>query len=109
MCMVSDSTDTREQGIEFGPLAEKLENESYPINHEELLSRHGDNTLEFEDGSATLREVLGPEEEREFEDAESVRQAIFAMSNDEAVGRDEYSDRGGTTPDENESEEADTL
>lgn len=107
--MTDDSSDTREQGIEFGSLAEDLENESYPITHDELLRRHGDNTIEFVDGSSTLREILESEEEQEFEDTESVRQAIFAMSNDEAVGRDEYSDRGGTTPDENGTEETDSL
>lgn len=107
--MATDSSDTREQGIEFGSLADDLEDESYPLTHEELLRRHGDKTLEFEDGSAKLREVLDQEEEREFEDTESVRQSIFAMSNDEAVGRDEYSDRGGTTPDENGTEETESL
>jgi hypothetical protein len=95
--MAQDQGDSREQGIEFGPLAEDLADESYPLTHQELLDRHGDQTLELGDGSATLRELLGGESDQEYEDEESVRQAIFNMSGSDAIGRAEYSDRGGTT------------
>jgi hypothetical protein len=97
---MTEANDTREQGIEFGPLAEEPENEYYPMAKAELLERHGDETLEFSSGDSKLREVLDTDSEREFEDADSVRQSIFAMVEDDAVGREEYSDRGGSTPDD---------
>lgn len=91
--------DSREQGIEFGALAEDLEDESYPITHTELLDRYGDRELELASGEATLREVLQSENEAEYEDAESVRQAIFMMVSDDAIGREGYTDRGGQSDD----------
>jgi hypothetical protein len=102
--MSNDSADSREQGIEFGPLAEELENESYPLSHEELLDRYGDRELELIDRSTVLREVLGPENEQEYEDAEGVRQAIFNMVGDGAIGREGYSDRGGNSPEIDDSD-----
>jgi hypothetical protein len=104
-----ESNNTREQGIEFGPLAAELENESYPMTKAELLERYGDETLEFSSGDSRLREVLDTDSEREFEDADSVRQSIFAMVGDDAVGREGYSDRGGNTPDNAVDDQEDTL
>lgn len=92
--MSNDSGDSREQGIEFGALAEDLEEESYPISHEQLLERYGDRELELADERTTLREVLVIENEDGYEDAESVRQAIFNGVGDDAVGREGYTDRG---------------
>lgn len=98
--MASDSDDTREQGIEFGTLAEDLEDESYPLSKEALLDEYGDHEIGLGDEQVPLREILSPEEEREFEDGESVRQAVFNMVGDEAVGRQGYSDRGGNPTDD---------
>lgn len=92
--MATDDGGSREQGIEFGSLAEELEGETYPLPHDDLLDRYGDRELELADGRTTVDEVLGPENETEYEDAESVRQAIFTMVGDRAIGRAGYSDRG---------------
>lgn len=101
--MADDSDDTREHGIEFGDLTADLEAESYPLSHEALLSRFGDRELGLIDDRVTLREVLSPENEREYEDAEGVRQAVLNMVGDEAVGRENYSDRGGSGADGDDS------
>lgn len=93
--MTNEDVDSREQGIEFGALAEDLENETYPLSHEQLLAEYGDRELELTDGETTVSEVLQAENETEYEDAESVRQAIFTMVGDDAIGREGYSDRGG--------------
>lgn len=90
--------DNREQGIEFGPLADDLETESYPMSHETVIDRYGDHEIELENGSTTVGEILSEDMEREFEDADDVRQAIFNMVGSDAVGRQAYSDRGGETP-----------
>lgn len=111
--MTDDSGDSREQGIEFGPLAEELEEEQYPLTHDDLLDRHGDRVLELVDGSATLREVLAPgdegENEREYEDEESVRNAVFSMVGDGAIGREDYTDRGGDGAEMEATEETDSI
>lgn len=91
---MGNDEESREQGIEFGALAEDLEEESYPISHAEVLERYGDRELELANGVTEVREVLQPENEAEYEDADSVRQAIFNMVGDDAVGRKGYSDRG---------------
>lgn len=103
--MTSDESDSREQGIEFGELSEDLENETYPISHDELLERYGDRELELASGETQLRAVLEPENETEYEDARSVRQAIFTMVGDQAVGREGYSDRGGESEGTDSSED----
>lgn len=92
---MENDDESREQGIEFGALAEDLEEERYPISHADLLTRYGDRELELAGGETKVREVLHPENESEYEDAESVRQAIFTMVGSDAVGREGYSDRGG--------------
>ena len=107
--MTDDSENTREQGIEFGRLAEELEAESYPLSHEELLDRYGDYELVLVNGRTTVSEVLEPENQAEYDDAESVRQAIFSMVGDTAVGRKNYSDRGGTSVENDSREEGDTI
>jgi hypothetical protein len=89
--------DSREQGVEFGSLADELETESYPIGKEELLGTYGDREIVLEDDTQSLREVLGPLGEDEFESADDVRQSVMTMVGDEAVGRKNYSDRGGET------------
>jgi hypothetical protein len=104
-----ESGDSREQGVEFGSLAEDLENEEYPISQGELLDRYGDRELDLQRGTTTVGEVLASENEREYEDAEGVRQAIFNMVGDEAVGREGYSDRGGNAPETNDSDSGDSI
>lgn len=103
--MATDSDDTREHGIEFGDLPDDLEGESYPLSHETLLERYGDRELGVADDQVALAEVLLPESEQEYEDVESVRQAILNMVGDEAVGREGYSDRGGNTEETDDSSE----
>lgn len=91
------SEDSREMGVEFGSLAEELEAEEYPIGKEELLDTYGDEELEMENDTQTLREVLGPLGQDEFGSADEVRQSVLNMVGDEAVGRKNYSDRGDET------------
>jgi hypothetical protein len=98
------SEDSRDQGVEFGSLAEELEEEEYPIGKNELLDTYGDEELGMENDSQTLREVLEPLGQDEFESADDVHQSVMTMVGDEAVGRKNYSDRGGE-PDSPESDE----
>ncbi|MFC7770871.1 MULTISPECIES: DUF5789 family protein [Salinirubellus] len=107
MTVTTDQNDdSREQGVEFGSLAEELEEEAYPIGKEELLDTYGDEEIVLEDDTQTLREVLEPLGEDEFESADDVRQSVMTMVGDEAVGRKNYSDRGGETDSPESDEES---
>ena len=94
--MATDSEGNREHGIEFGDLVADLDDESFPLSHDALLDRYGDRELGLFDDQVALDEVLQQEGEQEYEDAESVRQTVLNMVGGEAVGREGYSDRGGT-------------
>ncbi|WP_226005235.1 DUF5789 family protein [Natrinema salinisoli] len=85
--------DSRELGIELGDLQEKLENQEYPIGHDELLEKHGDETIEMSGNTTTLEELIGPLGEDEYRDYGEVEGAIMNMVGDEAIGRKNYSDR----------------
>lgn len=110
------STDTREQGVEFGRLWTELEDHDYPTTREELIEQYGEYELELDAGTETLEAVLGRQEgeqdERQYESADAVRQAIVGMVGSEAVGRENYTDRGGSLPDEStdgDAEEDESL
>ena len=89
-----ESTDDREQGIDFGDADDAIDAASYPLSLDELLAEHGDAELEMGDETTTLREVLEPLGDDEYESAEEARQAVFNMVDREAVGRQRYTDRG---------------
>jgi hypothetical protein len=106
------STDTREMGVEFGQLKEKLESHEYPTTGDELVGEYGDFELELPGGSETLREILGKRrgedgdsEDIQFESADEVHQSILNMVDSKAVGRQGYSDRGGSLQGEFPEEE----
>jgi hypothetical protein len=92
-----DTSDSREQGVEIGALAEELEDHSYPTSTEELLAEYGDYEVELPSGSASLEEVLGEGSagSQTYESPDEVRQMIYNMVGAEAVGRKGYTDRGG--------------
>lgn len=96
-----DTEDSREQGVELGSLADELEGHDYPTTTDKLLDEYGDAELELSGDTHTLQEVLGGmgNEDQEYESAEDVRQMIYNMVGEDAVGRKGYSDRGGITGD----------
>lgn len=98
----SDSSHDRAAGIEFGELTEDLESHEYPTTSEQLVAEYGDRRLGLPHGETTLAETLADFEENDrFESAWEVQQAILTMVESDAVGRENYTDRGiGRTPDE---------
>jgi hypothetical protein len=98
--------DSREQGVELGPLADDLEDEEYPIDLEAVLERYGDRELGLGDDTTTLRAVLEPQGEATYDSADDVRQSIIGMVGDEAIGRKNYSDRGGNADTEEDDDES---
>ncbi|WP_227355632.1 DUF5789 family protein [Haladaptatus salinisoli] len=85
--------EDREMGVELGELGDKLDNHDYPASTDELVEEYGDYEIEYENGSETLEEVLGPLNDT-FEGPDGARQAILNMVDSGAVGRQRYSDRG---------------
>lgn len=92
--MTDDSdSDVRELGIEFGSLADQLEQHEYPTTCAELVERYGSAVLEFQNGEQTLEEVLHPVPDEQFSSAAEARAAIFSNVGEAAIGRKGYSDR----------------
>ena len=97
---------SREQGVEFGALMTALETHDYPTTQAQLLEAYGGEELDLAEGEETLASVLAEREgadERdtiEYESPHEVHQAVLTMVGDRAVGRTDYSDRGGSLPDE---------
>lgn len=89
--------ERREQGVGFGPLADDLEDAQYPLEKTELLDAFGDRTVGLQDGEETLQGILGPLGDVTFDSAEEVRQEVIGMVGDQAIGRKNYTDRGGVT------------
>lgn len=98
-------TDDRESGVEFGPLAADLEALDYPLSNAEVVERLGDRDVVHANGATTLGEILGSVDD-EYESAEEVRQTVFSMIGEDAVGRERYSDRAGSTPDDTDEQES---
>jgi hypothetical protein len=102
--MSDTDADEREQGIDFEGLGDELESHDYPTTAGALVDEYGDHELSLPSGSTTVGEVLGrTNDEQEFDSAEEVETAIYNFVGDDAVGAENYSDRG-TGADENESD-----
>lgn len=89
--------ERRKQGVEFGPLADDLEDQEYPLDNTELLEAYGDREIDLQDGEETLENVLGPLGETTFDSPDDVMQGVIGMVGDQAIGRKNYTDRGGVT------------
>ncbi len=88
--------DTRELGVDIGSLESDLESHEYPTTADELIEEYGDHEIELPGGTTTVEEVLSTQSEQEFESADGVKQRILNDVGAEAVGREGYSDRGGS-------------
>lgn len=93
--------DDREQGVQLAAFGEVIESLDYPTTAAAIVDDHGDVEIELTDGTETVAELLGPMDD-EFGSPEEVRQAVYNMVGDGAVGRERYTDRtageGGNQP-----------
>lgn len=90
----STVTDDNDMGLDFSNVTDDLAEESYPISKSELLDRYGDREIGIESGTRTLRELLEPVGQDEFDGQDSIHQTILTMVDKSAEGRERYSDRG---------------
>ncbi|EMA51972.1 DUF5789 family protein [Halococcus salifodinae] len=104
-----DTDKTREQGVEFGPLANRIDNHSYPATSTDLIEDYGDYEVELPDGTQTLENLFEPLQGEEFDSAEDARQAVLNMVDDRAIGRKGYSDRSPPAPGEETDWEPESI
>lgn len=102
---MADEDDDRDHGIEFGDLEDEMDRVDYPIANDEFVERFGDRRIGVPDGEVTVAETLGPLGETTHESPDDVHDAILNMVGEEAVGREDYSDRGPAKHDEPPDEE----
>ena len=108
---MTDEDDAREHGVEFGDVEDELESLDYPVDHETVIERHGDATIGLPDGSTSLEEVLEPlqDEAQIYQDPDELTTMIKNMVGDDAVGREDYSDRGPSTEPDSDDADAESL
>jgi hypothetical protein len=95
---MNDDGDQRIRGIELGRLARKLDRFSYPVTEETLIEQCGEHELDLEGGTTTLGDVLERGGKKTFESRADVERRVVVLVGTDAVGREGYSDRGGTAP-----------
>lgn len=100
--VVPAMSDDRSHGIEFKGI--DPDDLDYPIGTEELLDEHGDATVDLKEGETTLEELLEGYD-TEFEDAEELREGVLTMVSDDALDREDYSDRGDESAGGQESDD----
>lgn len=105
--MAPADTD-REQGVNFSSIEPVLDELEYPIAVDELVSEFGDREIELTNAEpVSLAELFDGLGDQTLESHEAVRQEILNMMPADAVGREDYTDRGGELA--GESEETDEL
>ena len=78
-----------------------------------LVAEHGDAELGLPNGTTTVGDVLEPlqDEEQTYHDKEELETMIMNMVDEDAIGRENYSDRDssgiGEEPDDGESDDED--
>jgi hypothetical protein len=73
----------------------------YPATSEELIEAHGDQEIELQNGSETLKVVLERLGSETYQGPQDVRDALFTGVSHRAIGRRFYSDRDAYAMGEN--------
>lgn len=99
----------REHGIDFGEFGEALQSMDYPVDCDAVVAEWGDHELDLPKGSERVGDALGPLGDESFESPEELRRAVLTMVDADAVGREDYSDRGDTTEQATDSDDQQSL
>ncbi|MCU4925858.1 DUF2795 domain-containing protein [Halobacteria archaeon AArc-dxtr1] len=75
-----------------------LAEHEYPATTDDLIDAYGDRTLDLQNGTETLAEVLSRSEPETFQTAEDAQFALYAAVSRKAIGRVGYSDRDPEPP-----------
>lgn len=104
---MADEEPDRNQGVNMADIDALLQDVSYPVSADELVDRHGEQTIDRTNAEPiALRELLEPVDDEPFETPDDLKQMLMSLMPTESVGREEYSDRGGSLPKETDEAEA---
>jgi hypothetical protein len=86
----------RTEGVDFTDVDPILEDASYPITVDDLVSEHGDATVERTNADPiSIRDLLGEMDgDTSFESADGARETMLTMMPQDSVGEPGQSDRG---------------
>ncbi len=90
--MIGDS----EEVMRFNGTGELIDAHEYPATRDELVSAYGDQTIELQNGTETIADVLGRLGPETYETADDARTALTSAVSHRAIGRRFYSDRDPT-------------
>lgn len=99
------SDATRELGIEFGYLRQRLLEWTYPATKDELIDEYADEEVTLSRGTRSFKELISPLNQDEYGSYDDVEQAMMNMVGEEAIGRKNYSDRTPYAPGEERQDE----
>lgn len=104
---MADEEPDRNQGVNLADIDALLEDVAFPVTAGELVDRHGERTIERTNADPiSLRELLEPVADETFGTPDDVSQMLMSLMPTESVGRERYSDRGGSRPEESREAEA---
>ncbi|MFC7138703.1 hypothetical protein ACFQMA_02490 [Halosimplex aquaticum] len=103
---MSEDENDHEMGVEFGSIESVFDEVSYPVSAGELVERYGDREIERTSADPiSIRDLFEGTGDQTFESDEELRQGMLNMMPAESVGRQRYSDRGGSDQDDIDHEE----
>jgi hypothetical protein len=73
--------------------ADIIDSTEYPLSSEQFIAEHGDRTIELQNGTETVAEVLGRLGPETYACADDVTTALYSAVSHDAIGRRFYSDR----------------
>jgi hypothetical protein len=73
-----------------------IDDHEYPATRDELVAAYGDRTIELQNGTETIADVLGRLGPETYETAADARTALTSAVSHRAIGRRFYSDRDPT-------------
>jgi hypothetical protein len=79
--------------MKFDCLDGCIDRHQYPTSSTELIDEHGDRTIELQNGTETVGEVLARLGDQTYEQPEDVYADLRSAVGHEAIGRRGYSDR----------------
>lgn len=99
---MSGEGTNREEGVDFSDIEPILSQVSYPTTKDEFVTEYGDQSVERTNaGPITIQELFDGTGDDTFRSATEVRQSVLNLMPRETVGRQRYSDRAGSIPEEN--------
>ncbi|UHH25625.1 DUF5789 family protein [Halobacterium noricense] len=82
--------------VRLGELEAELQDETYPLDREYVVESYGDYDLDLAGGEESVEDALGRVDDDHFESHADLVATIEDGVGGEAVGRRNYTDRGGS-------------